>query len=259
MLRFLHGGHPVLKRLAAIAVSSFSLCGCTWASAPPPPVYTQPPVPSSTVTTGAKSLPISPVAQQTAEWCWLASAEMIFRYYGVPPVNGISYQCGIMGAVEGPYSPCFQNCAQCVFGSGSDAASARVLQDYPAIVQQYFYPQFHVPQIRSTLLERSLVPSEIQQQINAGNPVELGITVGGPFSGQAGHDVVLIGYTATAPSTFAVIIDDPFPYDLAVGAAQNPYYAIGARAQQPGQYLVDYNAAVRGLQWSASILVSSPG
>ena len=90
--------------------------------------------------------------------------------YSVPQVNGIRYQCGVMGAYTGPNSICFYNCAACAFGSGSDAASANVLAAYPFIVQTYFFPQFRVPQVSATLLERRLTMSEIQQQIDAGRP-----------------------------------------------------------------------------------------
>jgi hypothetical protein len=209
---------------------------------------------------GAKQLAITPVAQQTPEWCWLASAEMIFRYYNVPQVNGISYQCGIMGAVTGPNSICFYNCAACVFGSGSDAASATVLAAYPSILQTYFFPFFRVPQVSPQLLERQLTMSEIQLQLDANHPVELGITVGGPFQGQAGHDVVLIGYSApsTNAAQFLITIDDPFPYDVAagVGPGRNPYRQLGATVLQPGQYQLPYAVAASGLQWSASVQTS---
>ena len=135
-------------------------------------------------------LPVTPVYQQTLSWCWLASAEIIF-VCRLPPVNGISYQCGIMGAVTGPGSVCFYNCALCAFGSGSDANSARVLIQYPQIVQQLV--PVRVPQVTANLYERRLSMSEVQQEIDGGRPIELGITPEGPFQGQAGHDVVIVG------------------------------------------------------------------
>lgn len=101
--------------------------------------------------------------------------------------------------------------------------------------------------------------AEIQQEIDAGHPVELGITVGEPFQGQAGHDVVLIGYSAPSSSQFLITIDDPFPYDTAagVGPGRNPYRQLGATVLQPGQYQLPYDIAISGLQWSASIQTSS--
>jgi hypothetical protein len=208
---------------------------------------------------GSRVLPIQPIAQQTPEWCWLASAEMIFRYYRIPPANGISYQCGIMGAVTGPRSICFTNCAACQFGSGSDANSALVLQQYPQILQAYFFRSIRVPQLAVQLAGRPLFPAEVEQQIDTGHPVELGVTVGGPFQGQAGHDVVLVGYAAYPTGVFAVVIDDPYPYDSDpnVGPQRNPYRLIGATPGAfVGQYYVEYNTAIRGLQWSDSIVIT---
>lgn len=205
---------------------------------------------------GSKTLPIAPVFQQTLAWCWLASAEMIFTYYRVPPVNGISYQCGIMGAVTGPASACFYNCTLCVFGSGSDAASARVLIGYPQIAQQFFPAR--VPQVNATLFERRLTRVEIQREIDAGHPIELGITPTGPFQGQAAHDVVLIGYSVSDnKATMLLTINDPAPYDLLASPVQNPYRLAGGTVLQPWQYQISYDALASSLQWSASITTSS--
>src|SRR5689334_6854940 len=45
-------------------------------------------------------LVVAPVQQETEVWCWLAVGEMVFRYYGLPSVNGFGdYQCGIVGAL----------------------------------------------------------------------------------------------------------------------------------------------------------------
>jgi hypothetical protein len=182
---------------------------------------------------------------------------MIFQYYGVPAINNGSYQCGIMGTIAGPSSICFYNCALCAFGAGSTQQAALVLQQYPAILQQYFFPPtVKVPQLTATVLTRQLSMAEVQQQIDAGHPVALGITVGGPFTGIPGHEVVLVGYVITATGQSFVVIDDPFPYDTVVGPSQNPYYQLGGTALQPGQYQLLYSTAGPGLQWSVSIETS---
>lgn len=212
---------------------------------------------SGTAALGSKTLAIAPVAQQTMEWCWLASAQMIFQYYGVRPVNGISYQCGIMGAVLGPASVCFYDCTACVFGSGSDAGSAYVLQQYPSLVQQYFFPFERIPQVAAQLFERPLSMTEVQAEINGNHPVEMGITPSGQFIGQAAHDVVLVGYVVQNTSSPYLIINDPFPYDTVLGPSQNPYRQLGAIVLQPGQYQVLYATAASSLQWSASITTRS--
>lgn len=51
--------------------------------------------------TGASSaaqLNIPAVYQQTKVWCWAASAEMVFRHYGMRSISSVSYQCGIVNA-----------------------------------------------------------------------------------------------------------------------------------------------------------------
>lgn len=260
-----------LGKLGILTLLTFSLSGCGFlcrinnsCDVPPDCTTTGPASPTptcdsntntNTVRIGSKLLPVTPVYQQTLSWCWLASAEMIFSYYKVPPVNGISYQCGIMGAVTGPGSVCFYNCSLCAFGSGSDAGSARVLIQYPQIVQQLV--PVRVPQVSANLFERRLSMSEVQQEIDAGRPIELGVTPEGPFQGQAGHDVVLVGYSAPNASTFLVTINDPAPYDLLVGPLQNPYRLAGGTVLQPWQYQIPYAALASALKWSASITTSS--
>jgi len=247
--------------LALSLVSSAISC-TTKNTANTPPEAPSPvvrPDPPDVFHVGARRLPIPPIAQETPSWCWLASAEMIFRYYNVPQVNGISYQCGIMGALTGPNSVCFYNCTQCPFSSGGDSVSAQALAAYPYVLQNYFFQFFRVTQISAVLLDRRLKMSEIQASIDAGHPVEIGVTVGGAaFSGQAGHDVVLTGYSAASSQDFQIIINDPFPYDVVVGygPSQNPYRQLSATVLQPGVYQLPYGTAANGLKWSASITVA---
>jgi hypothetical protein len=215
------------------------------------------PDPGNETSPGHAMLNIPDVFQQTSEWCWLASAQMILQHYNVPPVNGISYQCGIMGAITGPSSQCFYDCSQCVFGSGSDAESAAVLSQYTQIIQQYYYPQVRVPQVSGSLVESEVPPEEIAAQLDAGHPIELGITPSGPFQGQAQHAVVVVGYDATTPGQFEMVINDPFPYNETFGAGMNPYYLLGAPQGPEGTYTLEYGAVAQGLQWSATIVTGA--
>lgn len=247
--------------LAALSVG-LSNCGSTCSSNPASPTTgTNCSVSNQTggtvaLHTGNKVLNIAPVSQQTEDWCWLASSEMIFRFYGVPSVNGISYQCGVMGAVAGPASVCFYNCAACPFGAGSTTQAALVLAQYPALVQQYYYPFSRIPQISPLTYQRPLTTTEIEQQIDAGHPVALGITIGAQAQATPGHEVVLVGYSAVDTSHFDVIINDPFPYDVVYGPALNPFRQLGAVVIQPGQYQLAYSTAVPRLQWTVSITTS---
>src|ERR1700759_4403447 len=74
-------------------------------------------------------LSIDPVMQNTPVWCWLAVGEMVFKYFDVPNVNpaGI-YQCGIIGTIAGPYSPCWSDCTRCVVGAGQASNITNMLR-----------------------------------------------------------------------------------------------------------------------------------
>ena len=57
----------------------------------------------------AKTLSIQPIAQEEPDWCYAASTQMIFVYYGLPSFNQADYQCGIVGLFNEYSIPqCFQ-------------------------------------------------------------------------------------------------------------------------------------------------------
>jgi hypothetical protein len=200
----------------------------------------------------AKTLSIAPIAQQEAKWCWLASAEMIFRHYDIPAANPISYQCGIIALISGPASPCWTNCAVCDFGSGTEQNAALVLSVYPQILQSYSSQP--VRQLQSQLTHVRATPQQIMTTIVAEQPLEIGVTPTGPFTGVAGHAIVMIGYDSSDSSTFRVILNDPFPYESA--GFPNPFVVAGAVVLQPGQYEMEYSSFAAALQWSVTISVA---
>jgi len=76
--------HHLIRFVATlIIVLSFTVAGCGGggdddnaagsASAPTP--------------SAAKTLAIAPIAQQSPVWCWAASAQMVFTYYGLPSLS----------------------------------------------------------------------------------------------------------------------------------------------------------------------------
>ena len=81
--------------------------------------------------TGARTLSIVPIAQQTDLWCWAATAEMVFIYYGLPNINsGGNYQCGIVAAYYGPSSACASNCFLCQAGIGTLTNMKNLVNNY---------------------------------------------------------------------------------------------------------------------------------
>src|SRR2546421_11035235 len=87
-----------------------------------------------------EQLSISPVAQETPEWCWLAVGQMIFQHFNIRNVNPAGdYQCGIVafwGAVPTPYGwqgPCMANCYRCPLPAGSFDTIRAMLSQYPRL------------------------------------------------------------------------------------------------------------------------------
>jgi hypothetical protein len=89
-----------------------------------------------------KVLPIPPKLQSTPSWCWLATGEMVFKYYKIAQNHPTDFQCGearFQGAVQvgigGPMSfwgPCWVNCNNCRSASaGSVQGLINMINQYP--------------------------------------------------------------------------------------------------------------------------------
>jgi hypothetical protein len=201
---------------------------------------------------GARTLSVAPIAQQTEVWCWAATAEMIFRHYGLPNLNPVNnYQCGIVAAYFG--GNCAFNCFLCVAPIPGMSELHRVVTQYGLVSQSVGVPS---PVLGARLLFRSLSMLEVKQEIDAGHPVAAGISAGGfPFPNLSQHVVVIVGYDA-AGSQQSLIVNDPFPYNLPQFVAQgrvNPYFAAGAAEVQPGRYRIAYSAFTGFMAWGNSI------
>lgn len=197
---------------------------------------------------GAGALAIDPIAQQTHVWCWAASAEMVFRHYGLPSINPFgNYQCGIVAAYF--QGACIYDCTLCIAPIATLTELQRVVDGYGLVAQQVGYAS---PVLTSVAAFRALTLSELAAEIDAGRPIIAGISAGGfPYPNVSQHAIVIVGYDWTGPQPM-VIVNDPFPYD-AVAGAQNPYYAVGAQQIQPGQYLISYATLTGPMVWANSI------
>src|SRR4051812_12844522 len=117
-----------LRTAAFVAIAALSSAGCFEDLLGTP--STLPPwIP------GSAQLNMAPIAQQTQQWCWAASAEMILRYYQLPNLNpGGDYQCGVVGTyyylVSGPSHPCVANCFLCQGGASTIWEVQRILNGY---------------------------------------------------------------------------------------------------------------------------------
>ena len=191
----------------------------------------------------AQILPIAPVSQETPDWCWHATGQMIFQFYNIPAVNP-NYQCGIIGVFEGPQSACFYNCTVCDFGGGSAENVGLMLQYYSA------YATNGEAELAFQFAPSFLAFQQIQSNINSNSPVLAGINVANPVMfGNSGHLVVIAGYQVQSGQD-NVVVNDPFPY-VAAGMP-DPYLSVGAQALQPGQYSIGYENFVQSFAWNTT-------
>jgi hypothetical protein len=204
------------------------------------PSYVKPDaIPASSV---RSVLPIRPVEQQTKVWCWLATGEMIFRYYDLPNLNPSgNFQCGIIGSILNN-TVCASNCFNynCIRGSGSNANTVRMFRDYSWISSRKVFRCNEGYEMRF---------SAIKDNIDRGKPILCGIS---PTRRQyyygAEHVALLIGYEIVNQTPY-LIINDPFPYT----SYDNPFLKAGGEILQNNQYRISLNRFTNDLFWHWSL------
>ena len=193
-------------------------------------------------------LSIPPVAQRTPVWCWVAVGEMVFEHFGVPNVNPVgNYQCGIIGALAGPYHPCWSDCGRCVVPAGTPQNITNMLFQYPRIAGQL--TRQSIDGVRSRRVLRALTDEQVREELDNDRPIIAGINpsgVAGPF---AQHVALIIGYE-DVDDQLILTVNDPYPYQF-VGNRFDPYLRAGGEGSG-GQYRINYNNFRRGLSWSES-------
>lgn len=192
--------------------------------------------------------------QQTPVWCWLAVGEMVFEHYGVPNINpaGI-YQCGVIGGIAGPASPCWRDCRLCIVPAGSMAAIQNMLRTYPLVARQLSGDTSITP-IASEAKSRQLFENEIKEEIDNDRPIIAGINpTGFAFPGVSQHVALIVGYEEN-DGDLVLTINDPFPFDLgSFSGLRNPYIAAGGQSFGDGSYEIEYGDFRRNLRWNTSI------
>jgi hypothetical protein len=225
--------------ILALALSIFALPSHAQAqvAAPPPRVV----------------LPIPPIPQQTTEWCWAASAEMVLEYYRMPALNRTDYQCGIVAFAFQRIPACLANCFNCPIPAGQFDNLAVVMQQYGAFARAF---GVQAPNVHGSVANSALPGPVLIDSIATGSPVMAGISPNGFTNPQLEpqHAVVIVGYDRTQQT---IIVNDPWPlYDpaglLLAGYNVDPYLQRGARKIINGQYEIPYNAFV-GMLWDRSI------
>lgn len=192
-------------------------------------------------------LPIPPVMQQTAVWCWLAVGEMVFRYHGIPTVNPVGdYQCGIVGAIgyalNGPNDPCNQNCGNCVRPAGSHQMISYMFSQYPRVAGSS-------AGLNTTFVVNYLSPDYLIQQLNAEKPIVAGINPGSFPNVYAAHVALIVGFYYSNDQ-LVLLVNDPYPYYLNTNQP-NPYLSAGGIAtDNPLRYAITFNSFVSNLGWT---------
>jgi hypothetical protein len=188
------------------------------------------------ILSGAKLLPIAPVVQQTPVWCWVAVGEMLFQYYGVPDANPVGdFQCGIIGRLSQPMSPCDRDCRLCTVPSGSNAGTLRMISVYTRRMvgrEAFFHEADRV------------APDVFVSEIDEHRPVLVGMSPGRRTFGEAEHVALVVGYSMRGHAV-DLVVNDPYPYP----PQSNPYIANGGIAMAGNQYRIAYPAFRDGLFW----------
>ena len=211
-----------------------------------------------------KVLPIPPKLQSTPSWCWLATGEMVFKYYKIAQNHPTDFQCGearFQGAVQvgigGPMSfwgPCWVNCNNCRSASaGSVQGLINMINQYPPAMKiiNGSGVVLQAPQVSLTALDFDDIQSEIEND----RPIIAGISPGAATMppGLAEHAVLIVGYNNPGE---ILIVNDPFPYQQA--NMMPPYIQFGGTRMQLGRFAISYAAMVNSLNWSNAVYDISP-
>jgi hypothetical protein len=238
-----------MKHNYLLAYMAFLIClaGCGGKNNNPSPGTgpTPPPVTS-------KLLPISPVYQETPEWCWAATSQMLFTYYGLPDLNGAGdYQCGIVAAAFGPSSVCWSNCGACITGIGTISNMQQELYNYGIIANQLGITS---PILNSTILFSYLTYDQVKTEILGKRPIVIGISpTGFSLPNISEHVALIVGFDESS-GTPTLIVNDPFPFYLPqFGNVPDPYPYEGGTQIQSGQYSIAYANFVGPFQWGNTL------
>ncbi len=204
------------------------------------------------------TLPVKPAHQETPEWCWLAVAEMVFTYFGIPPVRkgGGPFQCQLAAIEGGHFSICWQNCAACPVPAGSVEMLAKLIRRYPhLVVEQENVEQENekrVKNLNADVLNRPLTEEEIRQQLLDARPIVAFIDPSGKTSLPT-HAVLIVGWELKN-NEFWLEVDDPFPYQT-ITDTNSPYQNAGGSDTAPRSLVhqIPYDSFKNNLNWNASI------
>lgn len=203
--------------------------------------------------TEPSALNIPPVQQETEVWCWLAVGEMVFKYYGLPNVNGFGdYQCGIVAALgyslNGGCDACVTNCANCIRPAGNPTMFTYMLNTYPKVACRKAYNENKG--LTNAYVANYLAESFLVNELDSLRPVIVGINPGAQFvlPGNSQHVALITGYYYNN-NELILKVNDPYPY---MSKGIDPYVINGAINNGNLSYDIPYANFVNGLKWNTS-------
>jgi hypothetical protein len=207
-----------------------------------------------------KTLDIDPIFQETPEWCWVATGQMIFEYFNIPMINSVDGQCGIVslwGSQPDPltgklWGPCLANCRACPFPAGQVQTILAMLQQYP-VMAGAFYGRQIVP-LSFQASHFPLSKQRVTDEIDADRPILVGISPSGPAVFGPQHVALIVGYETDDNDNLFLVVNDPFPFAFfAQQGMPDPYVQAGGENTDSGRYRIKYENFKTRLQWTESI------
>lgn len=133
---------------------------------------------------GATSLPVPLIPQQTNEWCWAASGQMIMNYLGATAVTQCQQANNELGRSDCCMSP---TPSACIKGG---------------------YTQFDKYNFNTTQYGGGALPfSMLKSEIDSNRPVEFAWS----WTGGGGHVMVAVGYSVDSSGNQWVYSNNPWP------------------------------------------------
>ncbi|NOS80147.1 MAG: hypothetical protein HOP32_01035 [Nitrospira sp.] len=204
----------------------------------------------SAMATGV-TLHIPPVFQERPSWSWAAVGEMVFKYYYVPAVHRIDYQCGIVQ--EQKLCMGTPNCTDCDLPAGDATSMFRLLEQYPGMASKS--SKAGPIALTAQLKGGSLSEAEVKKEIDEGRPIIAEVAPSGfKINGISHHMALIVGYNDSS-GNLMLTVNDPFPFedDRFLWIA-NPYQPnMDMSGENTGQYEISFERFRSKIKWKQTM------
>lgn len=200
------------------------------------------------VNSHAAVLNIPRIEQQTSNWCWLATSEMVLKYHKACSVDGDNnYQTSIMrymGSSGYAYDICVSNPYACSYGAGTMLAFKITIDEYSSVSTKRCGSK-----LKTSIHDSSVSRAKIKTEIDNKRPIIAGInpSLRGVHGPAPEHVVVIIGYKLLKGKMY-LYINDPYSY-----TGFNPYMYLELKSVKDGVYVVPYDKFVHSLGWQSTV------